>query len=229
MTALAAEVLHVRIGADVAAPYYGQAPLRRASITAGLLHAIETALREVFETAPLGSQIVAFPEAPETDAERLSAGFRGRRGSVLIRESVQVTAAGGPTPQEDWRPNDLSPDLSRSVTTETLAAAREAICGAFGVLPGLFNPTTTGPMVREAQRHLAQWTLQPIAALVAEEASAKFGQEISIDCMRPLQAFDAGGRSRALTAIIQALAAAREAELDPADIAKAFDRVGWTD
>ncbi|MEE4120609.1 MAG: hypothetical protein V2I65_16535 [Paracoccaceae bacterium] len=58
MTALAAEVVHFRIGANVAAPWAGQAPLKRAQPSAGMLNAIETALGEVYETAPLGSQIV---------------------------------------------------------------------------------------------------------------------------------------------------------------------------
>ena len=75
------------------------------------------------------------------------------------------------------------------MTAATLAAAREAICAIFGVLPGLMNPATTGPMVREAQRHLAQWTLQPIAALIADEASQKFGAPVTLDTLRPLQAF----------------------------------------
>lgn len=57
-TALAAEVIHVRIGAAPAAPYYGQAPLKRAAVTAGLMHAVEESLRETFENMPLGSQIV---------------------------------------------------------------------------------------------------------------------------------------------------------------------------
>jgi hypothetical protein len=70
-TALAAEVLHLRIGVDPAAPWIGTAPLRRASLTAGLLNAVETALAEVFEQAPLGSQIVPFPEAPGTDMEQI--------------------------------------------------------------------------------------------------------------------------------------------------------------
>src|SRR6056297_155215 len=100
-TALAAEVLHLRIGCDPAAPYYGTAPLKRAQLTAGLLQAVETALAEVSETAPLASQIVPFPEAPETDLEQMARGFRGNRGKVLIRESVNVAAAGGPAPQLD--------------------------------------------------------------------------------------------------------------------------------
>lgn len=222
-TALAAEVLHFRIGCDVSAPYYGTAPLKRAQLTAGLLNAVETALAEVFETAPLASQIVPFPEAPQTDLEQMARGFRGNRGKVLIRESVNVAAAGGPAPMQDWKPHDLSPDLSRSMTRETLAAARDGINMAFGILPGLVSPATTGPMVREAQRHLAQWMLQPIAEGMAEECTEKLGSSVKLDVMRPLQAFDAGGRARAAAGIVQALAQAKEAGVDPTPALKLVD------
>jgi hypothetical protein len=53
--------------------------------------------------------------------------------------------------------------------------------------------------------------LQPIAALLAEEASEKFGGTVTIDVMRPLSAFDAGGRARALLTVTQALAMAKQA------------------
>lgn len=213
-TALAAEVLHVRIGCDPSAPYYGTAPLKRASLTAGMLNAVESALAEVFELAPIGSQVVPMPEQPETDATKLGRSFRGQRGRVLLRESVTVSAAGGPAPQSDWRPSSLSPDLEKSMTAETLAASRDAIMGAFGVLPGLFSAATTGPLVREAQRHLAQWTLQPIAELVAEECSDKLGGTVAIDTMMPTQAFDAGGSARAFATLVQGLAMAKEAGVD---------------
>lgn len=225
-TALAGEVLHLRIGCDPVAPYYGTAPLKRASLTSGLLNAIETALSEVFENAPLGSQVLPMPEQPDTDMETLGRGFRGKRGRVLLRESVNVTAAGGPAPQTDWRPSDMSPDLQRAMTKETLDAARDAVLMAFGVLPGLTNPATTGPLVREAQRHLAQWTLQPVAVALAHEASDKLGNPVTIDTMRPLQAFDVGGRARALAGIVQAMAAAKEAGVDPG---KALELVDWQD
>lgn len=225
-TALAGEVLHLRIGADVAAPYYGQAPLKRAQLTAGLLNAVETALAEIFETAPLGSQVIPWPEAPETDMTALARGFRGSRGRVAVHESVNVAAAGGPAPQADWSPRDLTPDLQRARMREALDSARDAISLAFGVLPGLGYQMTTGPLVREAQRHLAQWTLQPIAALLAEEATAKLGAPVEIDVMRPLQAFDAGGRARALATVVAALAQAQEAGVDPA---KALALVDWGD
>jgi hypothetical protein len=82
-------------------------------------------------------------------------------------------------------------------------------------------------LVREAQRHLAGWILQPIAALIAEEASAKFGVEVDIDVMRPLQAFDAGGRARALATTVEALAKAKGAGLAPGDLAGAMSLLNW--
>lgn len=224
MTALAGEVLHLRIGADVGMPYVGQSPLRRARLTAGLLQTLETALSEVYSNAPLGSSVIPFPEAPDQDMTNLAQGFRGFRGKVLVRESVNVTAAGGPAPQTDLKPSDVSPDLSKAMTKETLASSKAGIEMCFGVLPGLSNVATTGPMVREAQRHLAQWALQPVAAMIGQEASDKLGGPIKLDVMRPLQAFDAGGRARALGAIVQTLALAKEAGVDPAT---ALELVDW--
>ena len=80
---------------------------------------------------------------------------------------------------------------------------------AYGVLPSLLNRAATGPVIREAQRQLAVWTLQPVAELLADEASAKLGATVEIDTLRPLQAFDAGGRARALSAIVRTLAEAQ--------------------
>lgn len=226
-TLLAGEVLHLRIGADIAAPWLGTAPLRRASLTAGLLQAVESALAEVFENAPIGSQIVPYPESPDTDMTSMGRSFRGQRGRVLLRESVNVQAAGGPAPTVDWRPSDVTPDLQKAMTRETLSAARDAVCSVFGVLPALFNGQAQGPLVREAQRHLATWTLQPLCELLAEEAAAKLGHPVEIDCMTPLQAFDAGGSARAFATLIEGLAKAKEAGLDPDAVAGALAKLDW--
>ncbi len=225
-TALAAEVLHVRIGADPTAPWTGTAPLRRAAISAGLLHEVETALATVFRDAPLGSMIVPLDAGGGEALDQVRGALRGRRGGALVIEHLATAIAGGaPTPGRG--PDHLSPDLRDSMAVETLAAAREAIALAFGVLPALLNPSTTGPLVREAQRHLAGWTLQPIAALIAEEATAKLGAPVEIDVMRPLQAFDAGGRARALATTVQGLAQAKDAGLAPGDLAGAMALLNW--
>jgi len=143
---------------------------------------------------------------------------------VLVRESVQVQAAGGPAPAQDWRANDLTPDLSKALLDKTLDQARDQINATFGILPGLNNKATTGPMVREAQRHLASWTLQPMAEGMAEEATDKLGNTVTLDVMRPLQAFDSGGRARTVTALVKALAEAKAAGVDPAT---ALHLVDW--
>ena len=224
VTALAGEVLHFRIGADAIQPWFGTAPLKRSSLSADLLEIIERALVEVYGDAPLGSSIVPMPETPETDLADIARGFRGSRGKVLVRESVQVQAAGGPAPAQDWRANDLTPDLSKALLDKTLDQARDQINAAFGILPGLNNKATTGPMVREAQRHLASGTLQPMAEGMAEEATDKLGNAVTLDVMRPLQAFDAGGRARTVTALVKALAEAKAAGVDPA---MALNLVDW--
>lgn len=50
--------------------------------------------------------------------------------------------------------------------------------------------------MREAQRHLCQWTLQPIAKLPVEEGSENVGVRVMINALRPVQAYDVGGRGR---------------------------------
>lgn len=226
-TALAAEVLHLRIGSDAVAPWTGTSPLRRAPLTASLLHELESALRDVYRDAPLGSLIIPLPEGSADDMEKMRAAFRGRRGSSLVIEGVAQSTAAGMNPNLGKSPDQLSPDLSRSMTGETLAAARNAIGMAYGVLPGLTNQATTGPMVREAQRHLAGWVLQPLAELLAEEASLKLGTKVVIDVGRPLQAFDAGGRARALSQLVEAMGRAKELGLTPEQWSVALQAVNW--
>jgi phage portal protein BeeE len=227
-TALAREVLHFRIGSDIAAPWSGTSPLRRARLTAALLHTLETALGEIYENAPLGTSVLAYPEGNQTDLDRLGKGFRGRRGDTLLRESVQVVAAGGPAPQSDWKPADLTPNIEQSMISQSWTDARSSILASYGVLPAMLDRQTTGPLVRESQRHLFQFTLQPIAALVAEEATAKLGDDVSIDVVGPAHAYDSGARSRGFATIVEGLAAAKAAGLDAREVAAAMAVFGFT-
>ncbi len=213
-TALAGEVVHFKINVDQAAPWLGVSPLRTASLSASMLHTIETALGEVYAEAPLGSQVVPMPEQPDVDNTAAARSFRGQRGRVLLRESVIVSAAGGPAPAQDWRPSSLSPDLRNSMSIEALDRSRNAIAMSYGVLPALLNDQTTGPLVREAQRHLAQFQLQPIAELVARECSDKLGGTVTLDAISGTQAFDSGQASRSFATLVQGLAMAKEAGVD---------------
>ena len=203
-TLLAPEVLHVRIGSDPVAPWTGTAPLRRAALSANLLHELESALRDTFRDAPIGSQVVPLPDGSPEQMAEMRAAFRGRHGSTLVVEGASQAAAAGQYVQQGQRREDLSPDLKRTEAALHLEAARGAVAMAFGVLPALLNPSTTGPMVREAQRHLCQWILEPIARQIEAEASEKLGGAVQIDVTRPLQAHDAGGKARAVLALVNA-------------------------
>lgn len=227
--ALAAEVLHFRIGSDAITPWAGSAPLRRAPLSAELLAEIETALRDVFRDAPIGSQIVPVPDSSPEDMAAIRSGFRGRRGAALVIEGVAQATAAGMNPAIGKTPDQLSPDLSRTLADRLLQDAKGAVFSSFGILPGLQNPVTTGPLVREAQRHLAQLVLQPIASLMAEEASEKLGERVTIDVVRPMQAFDAGGKARALGTMVKALADAKAAGIEGADLQDALAFIDWAD
>lgn len=227
--ALAPEVLHFRIGTEAYTPWAGSAPLRRSSLSAQLLAELETAIRDVFRDAPLGSQIVPVPEGSASDMAMLRAGFRGKRGAALVIEGVAQAVGAGMHPQLGKSPDQLSPDLSRTLAGELLRDAKGAIFSAFGVLPGLQNPATTGPLVREAQRHLAQLILQPVAMLMAEEATEKLGARVLIDVVRPMQAYDAGGKARALSTMVAALAQAKEAGIEGATLQDALAFIDWAD
>lgn len=227
--ALAGEILHFRIGSEAAAPWAGSSPLTRSQLSAQLLAEVETALRDVFRTAPIGSQIVPMPEGSAEDMAALRSAFVGKRGATMVVEGVAQAVGAGMHPQLGKSPDQLSPDLSRTLADKVMNDAKAAIFTAFGILPGLQNPATTGPMVREAQRHLAQLILQPIAGMMAEEASDKLGGKITLDVVRPMQAFDAGGKARALATMLQALAQAKEAGIDGATLQDALAFIDWAD
>ena len=227
--ALAGEVVHFRIGSDPATPWAGTAPLRRSQLSGQLLHEIESALRDVFRDAPIGSQIVPVPEGSSDDMAALRSGFRGRRGAALVIEGIAQAVGAGMHPQLGKSPDQLSPDLTGTMADRLLIEAKGAVYGAFGVLPGLFVPSAQGPLVREAQRHLAQLVLQPMALLMAEELTAKLGAKVLIDVVRPMQAFDAGGKARALATMVQALAQAKEAGIEGATLQDALSFIDWAE
>ena len=87
-TVLAGEVLHIRIGSDPVAPWHGTAPLRRSALSANLLHELESALRDTWQNAPIGSQVVPLPDSGPDDMEAMRGAFRGQHGSTLIIEGA---------------------------------------------------------------------------------------------------------------------------------------------
>jgi len=66
--------------------------------------------------------------------------------------------------------------------------------------------------------------LQPIANLIAAEASEKVTSDVTIDVMQPLRAFDAGGRAWAASQVVQLQSLAKESGVNVED---ALKLVNW--
>ena len=228
-TGMAGEGVPGALAPGPRAPWTGVPPLRRAGLTSELLATVEGVLGDVFAQAPMGSSVLPMPEMSDDDSAALSASFKGRRGSLLLRESVAVTSAGGAAPSTDWRPHGLTPEIKDAMLIESWDRARDAGCAVFGCHPSLIAAGGQAAAIREAQRGLAVWTLAPLAKLIAAEAAAKLMAPIAIDPVRPVQAWDAGGRARAITAVVKGIAEAKAAGLSDAETAAALRLVGWGD
>lgn len=122
-TALAGEVLHIRVGSTAEAPWRGTAPLMRASLTAGLLHAIESALSDVYADSPLGSQVVPIPEDPNISNEQLARSFRPHTGACdpkavdhrkPRRAPFRVIPAPKPPPKPAYPSTSAGPQCART-------------------------------------------------------------------------------------------------------------------
>ena len=221
----AREVVHVVLRPSIDLPWSGPSPLKAAGLSSSILSAAENALSDVMRSGAIGMNLVTSLDHDDARKEGIAAQLQSqvsRGGFAVVPSASGDTTAGRLPPQSDWAIRNLTPDVTRAEIVAARAAAQEAVCSAFGVPPCLVVAATTGPAIREAQRHLAAWTLQPIADLIADAlTSAELGREVKIDLMRPLQAYDTERRARGAKILIEALAAAKEAGIDP-DVAMEF-------
>jgi hypothetical protein len=199
---LADETIDIAINRDIITPWHGQSPLRKASLSADLLAAIEGGLVDAFNGS-WANQILATPELSETQRDRLEAKLKGTRGGLALVESTRTLAAGSPPPQNDWRPEGLTPDTRGLEPVAHLEATRNSIMSAFGCPPLIFSAGAQSAAIRESQRHLVLYTLAPIAKIAATEIGRKLNDpDFSIDLVTPLAAADSAGRARAVGVLV---------------------------
>ena len=219
VTALAAEVVDVRINADVTTPWHGVSPLRKSSLTADVLAAIECGMGEVM-AGTWGSQVLPTPELQEEQRTQLEDKLGGRRGGLTPVESTRVNASGGPMPVNDWVPSNLTPDLRGLELGQHWEAVRSTILAAFGVPPILFSSLAQNAALREGQRHAVLWTMAPIAKLASAELAAKLDDpDFKLDLITPLAAADSAGRARAVNVLTSSSMSLNDA----------LELVGWTE
>ena len=205
------QVLHVQYGTDPAMPWQGIGPLAYAETTAVMVGGIETGMSQ--EANANTGYVVPVPQEggtteldpdgnpvdPLAELRKSIAELKGRTGLV------ESTAAGwgqgrGQAPQTDWKSQRIGAD-----PPETLLRLRDdaylSILAACGIPPSLVGHGGAAQANREAWRQFLHGTLAPLGALLADEASRKFGTEVS-GSFDQLFASDLQGRARAFQSMV---------------------------
>ena len=206
ITALADEVVDIRINVDPTTPWHGQSPLRKARLTADILEAIETGLGDVV-SSPWGAQVVPMPRLPNEAYQHsirdLLDRLRFKRGGLVMYESTQVMNSSTQTPRGDWDNKNLTPNINGLELPIHWEAVRNGVLAAYGIPPILFSAGAQSAALREGQRHAVLWSLAPVAKVASAELARKLDDpELSLDLTTPLQAADSAGRARAVGVLV---------------------------
>ena len=167
VTAPAASVVHVRYATEAHSPARGVSPLAYASLTGALGANLEQSLG--YEAGGAVARLIAMPEGHQSP-EGLADAIKTARGRTLLPETV----AGGwgdkeTAPRKDFVPARLGADPP-SALVNLRQHVESSVLACFGVGAPL-GPSglNDGTAAREAARRLWTLTIQPLAAVIAEE------------------------------------------------------------
>ena len=203
-------VLHATWNVDPVQPWVGIGPMAAAAYGAKLAGNVEAKLVE--ETGAPSALLIPVPtDGGDDSLDSLRADIRAAKGSAVV---VEGTASGWDEGQtkgtrNDWRAETARPDDP--------AAAPGAVRGYVRGRPGgLRDPGRARD--RRRGRHVTKGKLppldhgisvEPVAELIAEEASEKLDSQVDFD-FRGLWAHDLAGRASAYVKL-------RAAEMSDAD------------
>ena len=217
VTAPAASVVHVRYATEAHSPARGLSPLAYASLTGALGANLEQSLG--YEAGGAVANLIALPEGHANPAG-LTDAIRTARGRTLMPE----TTAGGwgdkeTAPRKDFVPSRLGANppaplihLRQHVESSVLA------CFGIGAPLGP-SGLNDGTAAREAARRLWTLTIQPLAAVIAEELSRVLERPVALSYGRSSGQADLAARARALGALAKA----------GVDVPDAMLLTGWSD
>ena len=217
VTAPAASVVHVRYATEAHSPARGVSPLAYASLTGALGANLEQSLG--FEAGGAVARLIAMPEGHQSP-EGLADAIKTARGRTLLPETV----AGGwgdkeTAPRKDFVPARLGADPP-SALVNLRQHVESSVLACFGVGAPL-GPSglNDGTAAREAARRLWTLTIQPLAAVIAEELSRVLERPVALEYGRPSGMADLAARARALGALAKA----------GVDVPDAMVLTGWSD
>ena len=189
-------VVHFMWNVDPLQPWAATSPLGSASYGAKLAANTEAKLAE--ETGAPSALLLPVPtDGGDTSLDSLRNDIRNARGKAVV---VEGTAAGWEDEKKgtrhDWKAERLGPMIPeqlRLLYGDTLASVMEAC----GIPAALGISDADGTSQRESYRRWIMASVEPVAELLAEEASEKLDSEVAFD-FSGLWAHDIVGRATAL-------------------------------
>ena len=195
-------VVHFMWNCDPLQPWAGISPLGSASYGAKLAANTEAKLAE--ETGAPSALLLPVPtDGGDASLDALRADIRNAKGGAVVLEG---TAAGWDDEtkgtRNDWKAERLGPMIPeqlRALHGDACAAVLEAC----GIPAALGSADADGTSQRESYRRWIMASVEPVAELIAEEASEKLDSEVAFD-FRGVWAHDLAGRASAYAKVVTA-------------------------
>ncbi len=197
-----AGVLHFTWNCDPLQPWAGISPLGAASYGATLVANVEAKLGEE-SGAPSALFLPVPKDGGDGSLDALRADIRNARGGAVLLEGT-VSGWNDETKgtRNDWRAERLGPMIPeqlRELHGDTLAFVLEAC----GIPAALGTADADGTAQRESYRRWVMASVEPVAELIAEEASEKLDSDVRFD-FRGVWAHDLAGRASAYAKLVTA-------------------------
>ena len=183
-------------------PWLGLSPLEAAPALARLASRIEAKLGEDLAT-PSAALIPIPVDGGDGSLASLRADIGGAKGSAVL---VEATSAGFDQGRQqagtrhDWRSERLGPAIPAEMRL-LYGNIMDAVATCCGIPAALIHQDADGTAQREAYRRFVMTSVQPIADMIAETASAALETDVKFD-FSGLWAHDLQGRASAFQKLV---------------------------
>ena len=194
------DVAHPRYSSDAERPWFGIAPMERATAAGALAGAAEKRIGE--EAAASVGHLLPIPRAgDDDDVDALKQDLGQLRGKTAIVETTQAGWGEGraAAPQSDYKPQRIGANWP-STAPMIYSASQQTVLAALGVPVELLT-VADGTGQREAWRRCLHGTIEPLGRIIAGECSKLASGQVTFDFDR-LAASDIAGRARAFQSMV---------------------------
>ena len=199
-----AAVVFIRWGGTPGQTYSGTGPTAWANLTARLQAETERSLAD--EAAGPIANLIPVPQdggdgGDDDPLSDLKADIRMARGRAVLLETTAAGwgEGGSAAPRQDWKPSRLGPNPPASMEA-VMGRGFMQVLAACGIPPALFIDAD-GTAQRESYRRFFSLTVEPLAAMLADELTRKLEVDISLSFSGRFAA-DLSGRARAFQSLV---------------------------